>query len=367
MGSNNGRAGSEPWDGGFISISAKTGRKIFIIRRRVNGHQYEVSTRASTWKAAMEQLKRFEADPEGYKPEGEQRPDALYLSEGLVQEFMDWSRDVKKNSDTWRWTQAWALKWWGEKLKGLDLRGEVTLADHITPALRAEPKNEHHRIAVLKTFYSWLRKVRHDLRVLPKHDPTLAQLAVPQTRPEQWKKEKVIAKRDYSGVLKWLDAEKEAHWRAALTVQLATGWHVTETIRFAKGGSVEAHPQKKASKKLGGVLLCPQTKGGNMLRTAVSQAAVDAAKVLLSYGSFTWQAYSKAIKRAVEAANAELPEGEKLEAFTPGRFRHTVSTGAINAGEDPAKVAAFLNHKDARTTRRFYATHAVPAQIKALA
>src|SRR5258706_12104874 len=98
-------ARGEPWDGGFIVISEKTGRKIFIIRRRVNGKQYEVSTRASTWKAALEQLKRFEGDPENYKPEGETRPDALYLSEGLTQEFMDWSRDVKKNSQTWRYTQ----------------------------------------------------------------------------------------------------------------------------------------------------------------------------------------------------------------------------------------------------------------------
>ena len=44
--------------------------------------------------------------------------------------------------------------------------------------------------------------------------------------------------------------------------------------------------------------------------------------------------------------------------FTPGRFRHSVATCAIEKGADPALVAAFLNHKSPSTTRRFYATHA---------
>ena len=34
--------------------------------------------------------------------------------------------------------------------------------------------------------------------------------------------------------------------------------------------------------------------------------------------------------------------------------------GAINAGADPAAIAAFLGHKSPATTRKFYATHAVP-------
>jgi integrase len=347
------------WEGGYIRVDSR-GKKTFIIRRSIGGERYEVSTRVGTWRGAMEQLKRFEANPAQYTPGGDAPRDALLMTQDLVQKFLDWSRDEKKNSHTWRWTQAWALKWWGEKLAGLNLRGGVSLAEHITPALAAEPKNKHHRIAVLKAFFAWLRKVRHEIE--PKDDPTLQALAVPQSRPEQWKKDKVIPKRDYSAVVKALDPKKQKHWRAALTVQLATGWHVTEVIRFAQGGSIEAHPRKKSS-----VLLCPQTKGGNMLRTEVSAVAIEAGKVLLAYGSFTWQAYNKAINEAIVTANEDLPEGEKIEAFTPGRFRHTVATAAINAGEDPATVAAFLNHRDSRTTRRFYATHSVPKKVSTLA
>jgi len=344
----------DTWDGGYIRLDAK-GRKTFIIRRSVNGTRYEVSTRAGTWRGALEQLKRFEADPENYKPEGEAAPDALLMTEELVQQFLDWSRDEKKNSEQWRWTQAWALKWWATKLENLNLRGGVSLVEHIVPALDAEPKNRHHRIAVLKAFYGWLRKVRHEVE--PKDDPTLSTLAVPQARPEQWTKTKVIPKKHYQAVLGALDAKSQAHWRAAMLVQAGTGWHVTETIRFARGGSIETPPKKR--KGVGGVLVCPQTKGGNQLKTAVSEAVVEAAKELLAYGSFTYGAYTKALTEAAKTAG--------VPPFKPGRFRHTVATAAINAGDDPAKVSAFLNHKDPRTTRRFYAVHSVAAKVSTLA
>ena len=65
-----------------------------------------------------------------------------------------------------------------------------------------------------------------------------------------------------------------------------------------------------------------------------------------------------AVKAACRAA--------KIPPFTPGRFRHSVATWAINEGADPATVAAFLNHKSPRTTMRFYATHAVPKKVPTL-
>ncbi len=45
--------------------------------------------------------------------------------------------------------------------------------------------------------------------------------------------------------------------------------------------------------------------------------------------------------------------------FGPGQYRHAVATRMLNAGADPAAVAAFLGHKLPQTTRRFYATLAV--------
>jgi hypothetical protein len=58
---------AETWEGGFIRHDSK-GRKVYVIRRMLNGRNYKVSTRATTLRAAMEQLKRFESDPEHYNP-----------------------------------------------------------------------------------------------------------------------------------------------------------------------------------------------------------------------------------------------------------------------------------------------------------
>jgi len=59
----------ETWEGGFVRSGAK-GRKVYVIHRMIDGRNYKVSTRASTLRAAMEQLKRFETDPENYNPAG---------------------------------------------------------------------------------------------------------------------------------------------------------------------------------------------------------------------------------------------------------------------------------------------------------
>ncbi|PTL79232.1 hypothetical protein [Vitiosangium sp. GDMCC 1.1324] len=60
---------AKTWEGGFIRHDSR-GRKVYVIRRMINGRSYKVSTRATTLRAAMEQLKRFEADPEHYNPAG---------------------------------------------------------------------------------------------------------------------------------------------------------------------------------------------------------------------------------------------------------------------------------------------------------
>jgi len=53
--------------------------------------------------------------------------------------------------------------------------------------------------------------------------------------------------------------------------------------------------------------------------------------------------------------------------FNPGYLRHSVANWVINAGADPASVAAFLGHKSLVTTKRFYATHAILAVVPTLA
>src|SRR4051812_1403021 len=91
---------SETWDGGYVRLNAK-GRKVYVIRRMINGRLYKVSTRVHTATAAHEQLKRFEADPEGYRPGGVPQREGLYLGEEFASKFLTWCRDVQKNSREW--------------------------------------------------------------------------------------------------------------------------------------------------------------------------------------------------------------------------------------------------------------------------
>ena len=118
-------------------------------------------------------------------------------------------------------------------------------------------------------------------------------------------------------------------------------------------------PYRGEAEGIAGVLVCPQIKSGEPLRTAVSAEVLEAGKRLLERGSFSFEKYTLAIKAAGTAAG--------ISPFTPGWFRHSVATWAIERGADPASVAAFLNHKSPSTTRRFYATHAVPAKLPTLA
>jgi integrase len=341
---------TEAWDGGYVLTDSR-GRKTFYIRKQIRGKRYDLSTRCTSAKAAFEQLKKFEADPEKYA-RGDSDASAkppVYLDEDLAREFLTYCRDVKKNSPKWLYKQKGYVAWWADELAGLDLR-KLSVTEHIKPAL-AKAKAEAHRIAALKAIYSWLRKDRLTLTVA--EDPTFQTLMVPQAKPEQWKRVKAVARDHFLAARKQL----ASLWQDAVDIQAGTGWHISELQRFAEGGAIESYPGKP-TRGVAGVLVCPQTKGGEPLRTAVSRPVLEAGKRLLARGTLSIEKYGIALKKA--CVDAGVPE------FLPGQFRHSVATWAINQGEDPASVAAFLNHKSPRTTMRFYATHAVPKKVPTL-
>src|SRR6218665_331293 len=62
------------------------------------------------------------------------------------------------------------------------------------------------------------RKVKH---VPVAEDPTFGRLRVPQARPEQWKRDKVILREHYLLAREHL----APHWRDGMDVQAGTGWH----------------------------------------------------------------------------------------------------------------------------------------------
>ncbi len=338
------------WSGGRI-WRAKDGGRTYFICRRINGKLYERSTHCSHEKEAEEHLRRFEADPEGYDPASVVgKP--LALDAALLEAFLAWSKNERHNSDDWVRKQGRYLVWWREQLGSLDLR-RLTLRDHVAPALDGTPARKH-KIEVLKALFGWLRTERHALKA--SEDPTYGTLAVPQGRPEQWRHSKVIPREDHEKVL----ASIAPVHRDRLMVLAGTGWHVTELLRFAAAGMVAPLPST-ASREHGAfaVLVCPRRKSGEMQRTAVSEEVAEAAARVRKHGSFSLPKFEEAVRSACQVA--------EVAPFSPGRYRHSVATWAVEAGADPAAVSAFLGHKSPATTKRFYATLAVVPKVPTLA
>jgi integrase len=264
----------------------------------------------------------------------------------------------------------------------------VSLRDHILPALkRKDATAKHHRIAVLKGLYSWLRTEAH--RISTAEDPVFGQLKVPQAKVAQLSKSKIIPRENVLLVIERLRAEevrrrelraerlkgrggkpsgkepREVVWADALTLQAGTGWHTTEVQRFADAGSIEPLPKHAQDGGVGGVVVCPMRKSGEPQRTRVSLVVLEAAKRLRAHGRFSIEWYDRSVKEACAAV--KRPDGGVgVPEFTPGQLRHTTASFAMDVGADPAMVSAFLGHRSPRTTKKFYATHATVAKVPTL-
>ena len=329
---------SEKWPGGFIRTDSR-GRKIYVIRRMGR----EVSTRATTLRAALRHLERFEADPERYEAVDLSTP--LRLDKALVEAFLAWSRDTKKNTRAWVRDQKHYLAWWGDQLAGRDLR-RVTLQE-IEDALANVTRFK--RAEVLKTLYRWLRKRG---KIKASEDPTIDGLEAQAPPAEQLTRSRVTTLENYEKARSHLVGT----YRHVLTVAGATAWHVTEIQRFAARGRIE--PYRGNQENLTAVLVCPWHKVGDPHRTAVGAEAESAARELLKHGSFSRSRLDKAVKEACDLAG--------VEPFTVAEMRHTIATLAIDGGESLQAVADFLGHRSPRTTKAFYATHATAKKVRTL-
>lgn len=324
------------WDGGRI-WRGRDGTVTYWIRKSIRGRWHDFSTGATTARAAGRELDRLEADPEGYK---QKLPDALLLTEKLVDEFVEAGR-LKGNGEGRLWKKRHYMTWWRERLPG-DLR-RTTLAqlDACLRGLsdRGNPTN------VAKAFWSFLQETGR-----AESNPT-AKLKAPECRPAQLDRSKVIQPGQHAKILEHLG---EAH-RDLVTVLAGTGWHVSELERFCASGRIEYPDDPRDAEQQVHVLVCPMHKSGDVHRTIVSDEVEEAAFRALERGAFGRVVFYRAFAKACR--DAELP------AFGPGMFRHTIATNAIEQGTTPEAVSAFLGHRSSATTKRFYAVHALRPKI----
>jgi site-specific recombinase XerD len=348
----------EGWRAGRV-WQGKNGRLSFYIRR--DGR--DVATGASTLPGALTALERFEKT--GIAKSAD--PGPVILDVELAREFLAASK-AKANSVEWRRSQRQHLDWWQDKLGGRDLRagriGSVTTAD-IRSALDGAP-SARQREAVLRSLYTYLRGTD---RIATAEDPTYGKPRIaPPSRPAQETIDKAIDAADLETTLGYLDAAWAARgdtdeerdrrgrrWGDLLRLLDGTGMHVSEAVRFAGGGRIEALPDgRKATEQEAAVLVVPLHKSGAPYRVAVSAATAKVAERVRSSGSFSEAVFYSVLRKAAEATGAKV---------LPGRFRHTVATAAVNSGATIEQVGNFLGHKSAATTRKFYATHGVPVKV----
>lgn len=376
----------DSWKHGFIRVDRK-GRKIYVIRSRRDGRSIDISTGAHTETAAQEEYDRWAADPDNYQrgsigPSDDPAKKPVELTAELVAEFLKWSKERGKhergNSPGHVANQRIAMDFWVKHLGGKNLK-KLDMQKDILPPLKNATQQANRR-RTLRTFYSWLRSEDGGYRIKLSEDPTFKSFKVPKSDPRRRKKKnKAVAWEHLLAVKEALDKAQEeaaertvkgtfnttqrAPWASVFTVQMATGWHETELAKFAADGRIETYTGPMKSAKA--VLVCPEHKIGGEFRTAVDTEVLEAAKQLLEYGSFAPANYSKAVKKvAIEVAEKqakdEVPVEKRLEPFTAGQLRASVATHMINNGATVYEVATFLNHKSLETTKKFYATHAIP-------
>lgn len=317
------------WEGGRYWQDEK-GRKTFYIRRCIKGRRFTFNTHATTSRGAMDQLRRFEADPSAYHPGGAHH-ELIRLTPALVEMFLEHSRVEKKNSKAWLAKQRKAMYWWAGVLEGLDLR-QVKLGTDIIPAL--DGTYRPLRIRVIKAFYGWLTNVRHAIQ---EHENPTRSLTAPQSSPKQWRKSRVIPETDHAAVLLAIGPR----WADLIVLLHDVGWHVSELLRFAREGVIEKHES-------GDTVLVFRHKSGRPHLTRVEPGLVPVAHRVRERGGFCESHLFMAIREACARAG--------VRPYGPGSYRHTFATRKMNEGAAVAAISAYLGHQSTQTTRRFYAT-----------
>lgn len=162
----------------------------FVIEKRIKTIKWHVSTHCTSLRAALKQLEIFESNPRGYNATRSAKPDALVLTEALIEEFRAWHLAPKP--DGGGVSRAWALDVrsclydWANHLGGSDLRG-LSLIDDLKPHLRKYKTQSHHRVKAIRTLFRWLREEKGT--ITRAQDVTL-DLPVPVIAPAQERKAK---------------------------------------------------------------------------------------------------------------------------------------------------------------------------------
>lgn len=322
------------WEGGRV-IQKSNGKSVYYIRKRIQGRLYEVSTGATSLRAALQHLTRFQANPDAYKPGGELPGAALTVS-GTFERYLEWcakprSEGGNGNSQNWVTQKRRYLKWWSEKLTN-DLR-RLGRQDVIS-AMKGETV-PHNRLASLKALCSWLRDKEG---LLNKSEDVTLDIEIEAPKPAQWKgPPRAITKETFQ---KTVAKIPHIQYADILHLMANTGIHITEAVRLSNGeGSIEDN------------ILTINHKNGRKHRMMVTPEVAKIAAQVIETGSISVSRLGKAVRQAIKDA--------KVTPWAPGGLRHSFVSWKVAEGVPLEAIAAYTNH-DLATLKKFYNAAAIP-------
>jgi integrase len=331
----------DPWTGGYVRRT-KRGKPVYVIERWQGGSRIHVSTGCNTLPAAMKELERFEKDPYGYVPGGN-NSGAVRMTAELILAFRDFQL-AKGLTREWTDEVARCLASWAEVVGPRDLRG-LDLHRDLKPAIGTWKTRRPHRIKAIKGFYRWMVEERG--LISSQQDPTV-RLRVPQAKPEKWRKRKVVPFESVQAVYHHLTEVT----RDVMLLSSATALHISEIRRFAESGELEAPLEEGAL----AVFVVRHKTGGPVKKALRLEEQVEAAKRLRARGGLPKRmTLARHMTAACEAAGVPL--------FGLGQMRHSVLTWGVKAGASVAEAAQFANHSSETTTKRHYLDLETPATI----
>lgn len=329
----------ERWPGGYVREG------VFVIERRIGGRKFHFSTHATTLRAALKHLERFEADPEAYNPRGAAKALALVLDESLIDQFHVWH--LKQVSREWALNQRAVLIDWANHLRGADLR-KLSLVADLKPHVRGKGQ-AHHRVKAIRTLFGWLRTERG---LISRAEDITLDFVIPTIQASQESGESKAVPFDAVAVV----AQHLApHVRDVLELLAATGWHVAEVRRFAVNGTIRERVASDSAETLA-VIGTKQKSGRKHFTALVRAEPLAAARRIRERGHVIDKGRLR--KHMVRAcADAKVPT------FHLGQLRHSVATWLRQAGVPDAQIAAYLGHRSQATTTRHYIDHQVAALV----
>jgi integrase len=374
------------WAGGRTYVN-KQGNTVWVLEKQVHGRLYTTRLAAGNENDALAELALFKRDPAAYvartqggTPEGgavsKNAPVVMDLP--TVERFLDHlkhqGRTERHRKNVRNYLAQWAEALFEKDLRTLRLQDLKQALNGWYDGERKEVVAKRHRIAAIKSFFSWLRE--EEALLTTAEDATLA-LKVPPARPEKALRDKGYSMRDverlYAAINGW--ESKKYGWkgtgrvtevqcvRDVLMLHAKCGMHGTEIDRLARGeGKVKVLQGQGA---IAGTITFIH-KSGRVHVQSLDAQALAAATRLQARGSAPADWWIRqVVKRAAKSIGLEpLRMGELRHSFVTWAAECGVEVKPLDGGVPLSRIAATIGHQSAVTTKRFYEGVKVPPMIQ---